>query len=411
MYKRISFIVVAFLMLIASGANARSWYVEPQLNLSAGYDDNPRLESDLDPNIDGLRTDGGPLVYAGGDIRLGSETDSDLLAFDFAVLVRRYDNSPELDSEYFRAAVLYQKAGIRNDFGIDAGVLTDSTFETELNDTGRLNSDVDRQEAYIRPTLTTRFSPLWSGDFALGYRDVTYDASTDDAGFDNFVDFEDFDGSFQLNRRVSERFSVFGLLEFLQYRPTESLGRIGLEKDDFKSVQLGLDYNLGEQLIFSLSAGRGYTDTDLVELEETIEYDTPIYAAGLEYTGQRNTIGADYSRTFESSGGGSLRLTQRFTFTWSRLRTLGATLSFPVSYINRDPDRADTVGVIAGTRDYYELAPSLDWEISQNLFLSALLRYRQEEIGISVSDVARDSDSTAIIFGVRYDFGRKRISY
>ena len=412
-------ITVALSLLFISSASARPWYIEPQLELSAGYDDNPGLEtvsisdSETDSSIDtsSLISDGGPLAYIGGEIRLGSETESDLIAFDFAALARRYNNAPELDSEYLLASALYQKTSLRHDYGFEVGATKDSTLETELLDTGRFNQDVDRQEIFIRPTLTSRFSQLWMGDFELGYSDISYDERTNSDGSSLFVDYEDVSGSAQIDRILSDRLQVFGLAEFLLYRPTEVVGLIGVERDDFAGIQLGFEYDINELLLFTISAGRGYTKTDLAEVEETIKHNSPIYNASMEYAGERTGFAFDYSRTFESSGGGSLTLTETFSFSLSRPETFGGLLSFPISYIVRDPERAESVGIEAETRDYFELAPRISWDLTQQLTISAEIRYRDQELGTTSSDLTSHVTSTAAILGLNYDFGQKRISY
>lgn len=94
-----------------------------------------------------------------------------------------------------------------------------------------------------------------------------------------------------------------------------------------------------------------------------------------------------------------------------REQTLGGTLNIPISYIIRDPERAEEEGIDAETRDYYELAPSIGWRLSPNLSISAEIRYRDQELGTINSSLSQHVDSTAAIFGLRYEFGRKRISY
>lgn len=295
-YKLNRFIVVACLMLLANSAIARPWYVAPRIQMSAGYDDNPALNSFFDsgvPDTGGVISGSSPFAIIGGDVRLGSESESDLIAFDFLATARRYSDAPELDSEYFLGSALYEKNGLNNDYGIATGYTSDSRLETQLIDIGIIDADYNRNEFFFRPTLTTRFSPLWVGDFALGYSDVKYNEPPEDERITDFTDFEVFSGLARLNRTISERLSVFGFVDFSHYRPTEP-AFFGLTRDEFSSIQLGFDYSVSEQWSFHLSAGPGRTNSDVFGVEETFKFTGPVYDAGINYTGERNIFDASY---------------------------------------------------------------------------------------------------------------------
>lgn len=414
--KRNCFFVVACLMLTANSAIARPWYVEPRVQVSAGYDDNPAMDTFFDSDADipeGERIIYGssPFAIIGGDIRLGSESESDLIAFDFEAIARRYSDVPVLDSERLLASALYEKYGINNDYGLVAGFASDSSLETLLIDTGRFNENVARNTFFIRPTLTTRFSPMWVGDFELGYRDVTYDESEEEEMIGpDYIDFEDFGGSARLNRIISERLNIFGLAEFLHYRPTE-LTFIGLERDNFAAIQLGIDYQISEKLGFYVSGGPGRTNSDVFEIEETIKFTGPVYSAGIDYSGERNTVAASFVKTFRSSGDGSLALAQTYSIAWIRSDTFGGTLTIPVSYLKREPKRAEELGLDVLAYDLYELAPAIEWQINPDFSISAEIRYREQKRRTVLSNITSHGDSTAIIIGASYYFGQKRISY
>lgn len=413
-YKFNCFIAVACLMLTANSASARPWYVTPGLLMTAGYDDNPALNSFFDsgePDTGRILSGSSPFATFGGDIRLGSESESDLIAFDLAATARRFSDAQELDSEFFLASALYEKNGINNDYGIVTGYTSDSRLETQLIDTGIISEDYNRNEFYFRPTLTTRFSPLWVGDFALGYSDVKYDQGPEDEGIGtDFVDFENVFGSARLNRIISERLSVFGFADFSRYQPTE-LTFVGLKRDDFMSLQLGVDYDVSEQLRFHISAGPGRTNSDVFGFEDAFKFSNPVYDASLSYTGERNTFEASYFRTFETTGDGSLALTERFVFIWIRPETFGGTMRIPVNYVKRDPERAAELGLDVVARDYFQLAPVIEWLITPAFSLSAQIRYRDVKRTTVLSNITSRGDSTAFIIGARYYFGQRRISY
>lgn len=397
---------IVVMVLSASSASARPWYAEPAISLSAGYDDNPTLlsASELaDTTRQPEAIDNQSFALLGADVRLGSETDFDLLAFDFAVIARRYNES-ELDSEFARAAAMYEKRGIKQDYGFEAGFSRDSTLETELEDTGILEFNVDRDERFVGTNLTSRFSELLTGDFALEYRDVSFDSSTD-----TFTDFEDFGGSARLSRIITERFDVFGEVGYLRYLPTDLVEPGDIQRDDLVSLQFGIDYDLTEQVALTLSAGQAYLDTDrLGEDGQTVSFsdNNPVYNLGLDYVGQRNTVAAAFSKTFDSSADGGLSETQSFSLGFSRPEVLSGTLNIRAAYITRDPVRGET-----DSRDYYALTTGFVRQINQNLSLFAELEYREQEENNSVADITERADASSATIGLRYDFGRKRISY
>ncbi len=409
---RIVLPLISVALVYSYSAKARPWYVEPGVALSAGYDDNPTLRSDAVADlvddvgqIDLIEDESFALVS--GDIRLGSDSESDLIAFDFAAIARRYNDS-DLNSEYLRTTALYQKNGEKQDYEIEVGFSRDTTLETELEDTGLLEFNVDRDQRFIRSSLVSRFTQSLIGEFDLGYRDVSFDGGTDD-----FTDFEDLAGSAKLDRIISERMSLFGLAEFLRYQPTGTVGPGEIERDDFSSLQLGINYNLTQQLALSISAGRGFIDTELsnntdagADGTSSFSENSTIYSVGLGYEGQRNSIDAVFSSTFDSSADGGLSETERLTIALTRPETLGGTLNLQAAYVNRDPVRGETE-----SRDYYVINPNIVWQINQNLSLLAEVQYREQELTDTTTNVSEQADSSSAIVGLRYDFGRKRISY
>lgn len=422
MYTRNIFIAVV-LVLSVNSASARPWFAHPSISLSAGYDNNPTLEVDpeeVDPdsNITDIELDPEAVSESdqfedidnqsfgliGGDVRIGSETGSDLIAFDFAAIARRF-NASELDSEYLKASALYKATGMNHDYGFEAGVTTDSTLETELEDTGRLEENLDRDAVYVQSDLKSRFSPKLIGDFSLSHREVSFDGGTG-----TFIDYKELTASAKLNRIISERLSTFGLLEYLRYRPMNEIQLGDNKEDDFTGIQIGFNYNLTEPLALSLSAGRGFTETEQLGEEESVSIseNNTIYNVGLSYTGDRNSLDANYSRTFESSADGGLSQNESFSIGVIRPETLGGTFRLQASYITRDPIQGEAD---PETRDYYAITPSIVWQLNQNLSLSTQLQYREQETTDTNLDLTDHADATSVLVGMRYDFGRKRISY
>jgi hypothetical protein len=282
------------------------------------------------------------------------------------------------------------------------------TGETAFSPFGRTQLDVDRNELFILPTLTSRFSSNWTGDFGFGYRDLEYD----DPG-DSYVDYEEFNVFAELRRFISERTNLIGVVNTLFYRPKafDELGDV--EQEDAYSLMVGLDHRVNPQFGASFVVGPGSVDTTVVGTDGFLEFsdDKPVYILDLNYTGQLMYGSVNISNFFETFGDGGVSETQSTTFSISRPETLGGLFSFSATYFSRDPILSR--GLVASGRDYYTLNPRISWDINRYLALTFDIIYREQEIletalvsDISRVDVAR---SSAIRIGVRYNWGRKVI--
>lgn len=409
MIARVSLLTALGLMLSTADTFARDWYIEPLVSVSAGFNDNPRLQAPVDPDANqaGVQTDiieDQTIGILGGQLRFASESDADLFAVDLNLSARKYTDS-ELDSELIQAAVLYEKSGVNHDYDLELGYQQDSTVETEVLDTGNLENNVDRNILYFRPGLTSRFSDKWDGTFDLGYSDITFDA-VDGTEDDTFTEYEELTGSARLTRVMSERFSLTGATSFIQFRPTENVDIGAIDKEDFVSVLLGLEYNLSERFLFTAAVGTGFTDTYILT-EEGSEHSSandPDYNVGIEYAGLRNTVGLALAQTFQSSSDGGLSQTQTATVTFSRPETLGGNFGLQLSYLKREPVQGDTL-----ERDFISISPSMEWQMNESLFIFLNAEYREQDVTNTAPVLETNADSSAITLGARYDFGRKRL--
>ena len=406
--------IAIYAISLTNVAVARPWFIEPVVLFSAGYEDNPFLiadEEEIAIDGDSEIEDTGSQSFGeiGGRIRLGTELESDLIAFDAAAFARRYDDSI-LDTERFFASFLYNNLGLVHDWGFETGYvertsissfIADPTGTIGFDEFGRFRGDRDIQEIYIRPSLTSRFSTNLLGEGTFRYRDVTFDEP-----IDTTTDYEDFQLNYQLRQTVSERTSVSGLVNVLLYRPTEPVTTLGeIDEEDVTDVQIGFDYIAAENLTLFLSAGAGYRETTLLGLEGVSRFtDTiPTYNASVNYTGLRNTFSFIYNRGFESIGGGGLSERERFSFVYSRAETLGGELGLDAYLLKRDSTPLEP------ERDLFYISPRILWDINANLSLSFRIQYRQDEIFDDADNSINDADSTAYLIGVTYDWGRRSL--
>ena len=406
--KQISLVVSMILIFVSNSAMARQWFIEPEVQLSGGYEDNPSLVSDSDIAAGADEEDSESFGELGVRLRLGSEQESDLIAFDAAAFARRYDDS-DLDTDRLLAALLYEKSGQKHDLRLRTGYvernsvssfLGDPAADIVLDDSGRFSDDRDQEEFFIRPVLISRYSASWLGRLSAGYRDVSFDEPVDRS-----TEFEEFIVGYELRRILSERTSVYGNLNLLLYRPTESIELGEVVEENTADLQFGVDYLASERVTLFFSAGPGYFETDVLTIEGERSFDdtTQVYTGGIVFTGQLSSFTASFSSGFESVGiGAGVTESERFTIGYSRSDIFGGEFGFRASYLSRDP-----VLGLTSEREYFSLTPSMAWDINQNLSLVFSIQYREEEIFELADNSTDTADSTVYRIGARYNWGRK----
>lgn len=406
-----SVVILSLCAAFGSGdAFARLWYVEPAVYISFGYDDNPLLGSDS-----GVTDDSSTVAaitdqsfgVVGADFRLASESPDDLIAVDAALGARRYGEA-QLDSELLRGALVYQKRGIRHDYGAETAFTRDSTVETEFLDTGLFEENIDREAISFTPSLTSRYSEKLTGEYSLTYRDVGYDA-VDSV----FVDYEDYEASGRLTRWVSERLSLWGNAGLLFYRPSQSEAAAATAEaaeEDLYSLTIGFDYLLTSQLELSAGVGRNRVERDFQSVgpdeseTSSVESEDTIYTAGLAYRGQTTGSSIEASRSFEPTATGGLSQTDSLNVGISREMTPSTTLTLAATFATREP----TPGA-PEERKFFSINPGVLYQVNEQFSLQFGVTYRNQTFTNTATGLNRDAESTQYLLTARYNFGRKWI--
>lgn len=367
------------------------------MSLGAGFDENPRLQSDQ--RTEALQMEGLPeapkdVSYAvvGADFLVSSTTETELLAAFLGISASKYDES-ELDSELVEVGFDYEKTGLRNDIGMSIALTSTSDFQSELLETGVTTLDSTQEELSISPTYTVRFSEEWTGTFAYSFSDISYSGSST-----AFVDSVEHTVSLDLAQEISERLSLLYSAGYSQYRPDRTELTL-VEDDNTARILFGLNYRFSEPL--SVRASAGSTNRD------STEGDDFSYIAELIYIGLRNNLNLRFSIDQEVSPLGGISESNRFAVAWGREQTFGGNLSMELSYLDREGNDL-TRGL-----DSFALTPSLEYELGRNDTLVFQYQYIDQELlpipSAEEPGIEETASTNRVLITWNHNFSRKKL--
>ena len=378
--------LIILLLLGAGAAHSAEWKIDPTLGLSAGYNDNIRMdpsnkvssaEATFSPRTTfSVAT---PTSGASGNVR-----------FDF----RRYEDDSNLDDNNSRFEVNSFHNLERSRLGLDFGFIKDTTLDSQLEATGLAIFDrVRRETINVSPNWTWSFSPRTRLSANYGYSDVAYK----NAGGSGFVDFT-------LNSAETS------LIHVLNERATTSITLSRTKSDNDNDVestntnlQAGTSYQFSETLSGTLFAGVRRTEvefsrTSLIPIrsggviigfvplnsnESNSDWGST-FSASLTKTFLRGEIGLSASRNISNDINGRpievtrLRTTSLYRF--SEIFSASLNLEFYNSKTNNDV--ANNLNA-----DYYQIGPTFNWAFEKFWSLSGNYRYRKQTFDDS-SDAA-----------------------
>jgi len=397
---------------LPSQAFGQQVFVDTALTAGLGYDDNPRLETEdelAEPETgsDAISPSAVDQTFGlvGFGITLGSDTPNSQRAAVLDASLRRYDDD-SLDSESYSLVFNGNKEGLRRDYRVETGAVQDSTLETELSDTGRLDTNLDRRTLFLRPGMSLRVSETWDLDLDAGYSQVRFSENTDD-----LVEYDEFTAGVDLGYQLTQRFTLTAGIDLILFRPIGEIALGEIEEDDSLRFLLGVEYRLSERSLLGFSVGPAFQESLVAGgIDATGEQTAPrkisndglTYELAYTYEGLRSGASIGISQAQESSALGGLSEARSVTVATSYNWNERSTARLAMRYTERDAVFADD-----GDREYFEINPSLDWEATQNLTYSLNYYYRRDREAAAAGVAARSADSNSIVLELRYEFGRK----
>ena len=366
-------IVIAF--FLSSSANAREWYIQPTTKLRVEVDDNLRLRTEESKDVAGFR--------ASLFTKYGTRTETSNIDLTTLLDVYRYWGQENLDREDldWTAGSNFQLTE-RNQLGLDAVYIRDTSLTSEIELTGLTQILVDREKFNISPHWAYTLSELQTLQTQYTHEEVTYDNTSNSRLNSYKTDSINLTYIYQW-RADTQLFATFSAL---QYRLTD----IDIETDDY-SINAGFDYNYSETLSFNAMVGTRYsvnrTGSRVIVsrigsllIPNTIPGTEnsslgSLFSLGVKKQFESGDLDLSYSRSVSPSGSGEFLQADRFKASVSQGIT--ERLKFDVSAaINRSTstdDKRDT------GRTYYLIEPKLNWQFDRQTLLSGGYRYRLQE--------------------------------
>jgi hypothetical protein len=218
---------------------ATEWSFEPAVNTKIGYDDNIFLSTDNE--IDSTELTLAP--SAKFSVRTPRSGLSGTLGFTF----RRYPEHTDRNDNNIRFDVASYHQMQRSRFGLSAGVIKDSTLDTQLEETGLVFDHEDRLRQSVSPSWGWRINELTNLETGYDYSTVEYEKSGDRTDYFTHV------GQIALIRNFSE--TVAGNIGFV-YGVTDSESDI---RSTNSNMRVGLVWAATETFSASLAVGGRYT--------------------------------------------------------------------------------------------------------------------------------------------------------
>lgn len=385
-------IAVAGLWLHPGSAEAQKWSIDPMIRAGVEYDDNARLDTRTDQEIE-LE---GLLGEAIATVRYDTErTDFELTP---RFVIRRYSDNPEFDSEDIFTRGLYRFVGRKNNFRVnlnydrqevrlaersDADLDAEDPDDVPDDTTGRVASGGDRSKWRIRPFWEMRLTANSSFTTEVDYIDVSYS----DANRFQLIDYTDLRLNLGYRRSFSEK--TTGIVQF-------SHRTFDRDVELFDSIEgynamLGFTHRLSENT--RIRALVGFESTDQAILGERTE---PVVDVSLLHRLKILRFSAAYRRIVNASGSG--QLTVRDSIILNLTRDLNERISAGIGL--RAYQSENLNALLEDDRDYVQLRSRFTWFLSRTLALSVDYRYTILGRGELNGETA-NSNQVNIWFGYR----------
>ena len=414
----------AFMALLALSLDGRAaeWSMTPGISLRTGLDDNIRLTSD--DSIDDQDTVWELRVTP--RVNFGMITENKGITGKARYSVRRFhggsgaNSSSNLDREDAKFNLNSFYNTYRDSLGLALGFTRDSTLDSELDETGKAISQRATRLVYTA-------SPYWSRILTermrlnLNYRFTKVEYS-DDFGVSDLTEYESHFMSSSLERMITERTSASAVASYSRYEPETNLDSRTL------SLQGGLSTTFSETLSASFLAGWRKTTSDQaiptgfciggdpgsgfpgcgggvpvvtgIETDDS-DNDGSVYTFKINKQFTAGSLSASLVRQATPTGSnGQLLETNTLRVYANRRIRKRLTTSITAQVTDRETITSTTSGINpdSDNRKYYAISPSVTWNWSRDLDLSATYRYRKVE-----RDVTSDN-ATSNAFYLTLDY-------
>lgn len=340
---------------------AADWRIEGLFLQELFYDDNVTLVDDDEVDSFGLRARPG--------LRLSRQAPNSLLAIEADLTLNRFFSESDLDSTDQRGAVEYSRQSTRTSLGLNAEFVRNTTRESELDDTGRIDRAVRRTSFAGGPSFTYLTGPLSRIETSASANRVTF-------GSEEFDDFTNFAGQLAYIQSITPR-DELGLVFGASHFDSEDTENTEAENYSLSARWIRSPNERFESFIdvgLRMTNSR-FDEPDGRQNETNIGFNL---RGELEWQFDRGRLNASVLNAAEPSSDGSLRqrtraqsiVSYRLTERLSALFTATAERSEDIDAATDDD----------GERLFFSLSPSLSYRLTEQWRLSGQYRFRGQEL-------------------------------
>lgn len=374
MFKQPAVVLAAAVAMgIPCSAIAAEYTLQPQLQFSALANDNIRLsEDDKEEVVGGILSPQLTFGYRdpNTDISLGARGDFNgyVVNSDLSSIDNRVD---------FHAG--YQME--RSYLSLDAFLNRDTIFETVDDNDVRILNDQRVTTISATPSYSFEVTPRDTVRLQAGFLDRDYGSS------DRLIDYRFYTAGTDWSHEVTEIDTFILGAGYGHFDPDSSADDEDRSNSDIVDLQIGWQRQFTPNLLVRVVAGPSYIseggDGDLgYNANARISYDFS----------ERTTFSATYTLRSEPSSGGQVTENRsRLGVAVEHELTELLTLRFDGSYVGRETGST-------GDTSSFSLQPSLTYQVSQEVDLSASYRFRHKDN----DNTGEEASSNAVLLSVTY---------
>ena len=353
----------------------------PSINLKGEYNDNVTFTR-TNKKDDYLATVSPALTldYVTEAVKLESKIILD---------VDRYADEKDLDTDRQRY-VLNGGYQLKERWGVSGNLsyIKDTTLESELEETGIVNVRADRQRYNAGAGLSYQISEVSNMGIDYAYSRTDYD----------WPWYEDYDTdsiSLSYNREFNNKLDVFTVQPRWSQRDSEVS-----QADDY-GLSLGWTHQFSETFRLRAFLGGRYTEQSFNDGRQSDETWGGVADISLRKTGVVSSMDIGYSRNINNSTEGEQIEVDRIycSFRQRVVRRLGVAFSGSLYFTRSESEFYNE------DRRYFELTPSLYYQITENHSLNLAYSYSQEYDKMLTTD--REAERNRVWISLNFRFPKK----
>jgi hypothetical protein len=351
-------------MAFAGEAAAQDWSLQSSITESGTYNSNLLLTPDDELNTFAAVTT--------PQLKLQRESDTSSISLGASLRYAQYFGHSDLDADSERVNLDVRKAlSERSQIGLNGDFNRDTTLSSEEDLTDAfLTRQVRFREWKASPSWSYALSPIDQLSLSGSYWAKDYDSIQK-------IDYHYYGGEADYSHQLSELAAITGSVSYFHYSYDDPANTA----NDIYGALIGYKYTPSEKFYITGSVGLDYDVTkddnhdDTGDLGYRLKFDTAYTVT------PQTTARFLLSHDTEPSGNGATVTRTRGTLSLSYALSELTTLALDANYVDND----DYLGEENGNQQprvsrYYALKPSLTWNITEDLSLSASYQFRYKTL-------------------------------